>query len=121
MTNAVFAGFDASGQLDPWVTDGTPARTSELVASGTGLFAGVTTPDFTVLGNTILFAGASGFGAVGLWVTNGTPAGTTELSIPGSAGGTDIFVGGFDPDFTVLGSKALFVGVHKPGTNRETE
>ena len=111
MTNAVFAGFDASGELDPWVTDGTPARTSELVASGTGLFAGVTTPDFTVLGNTILFAGASGFGAVGLWVTNGTPAGTTELRIPGSAGGTDIFVGGFDPDFTVLGSKALFVGV----------
>jgi ELWxxDGT repeat protein len=114
MTKAVFAGFDANGELNPWVTDGTAARTSELVPNGTGLFAGVNTPDFNVLGGTTLFAGASGFGAIGLWVTDGTSGGTSELSVPGQAGGAaldDLFVGGFDPDFTVLGNKALFVGV----------
>jgi ELWxxDGT repeat protein len=113
MTKAVFAGFDLTGQLNPWVTDGTPAGTSELAMGG--LFAGVATPDFTVLGGTTLFAGATtgGFGAIGLWVTDGTPAGTSELTVPGQAGGAldDLFVGGFDPNFTVLGSKAVFVGV----------
>jgi len=113
MTKAFFAGSDATGQVNPWVTDGTPAGTSELASGGSGIFAGVGTPDFTILGGTTLFAGADQFGAVGLWVTDGTSAGTSELLVPGEAGGTafdDLFVGGSNPHFTVLGSRALFVG-----------
>jgi hypothetical protein len=39
------------------------------------LFANVSTPDFTVVGSTVLFAGDYTSGNVNLWITNGTRRG----------------------------------------------
>jgi ELWxxDGT repeat protein len=63
MTKAVFAGYDSSGHYNLWVTDGTPAGTSELSAIGAysaGLAQDIY-PDFTALGGEILFEGIGSF------------------------------------------------------------
>jgi ELWxxDGT repeat protein len=52
-----------------------------------------------------------GFG-LGLWVTDGTSAGTDELTVAGAnAKGLFSALPGANPHFTVLGGKALFVGL----------
>jgi hypothetical protein len=43
---AVLAGHDASGKLNPWVTDGTSAGTSELGIAGVASTAAAT-PTFS--------------------------------------------------------------------------
>jgi ELWxxDGT repeat protein len=110
---AVFSGYDASGNLNLWVTNGTAAGTSELSAAGAypaGLLNNTSdsNPDFTVLGRKVLFAGLGGTGVPNLWVTDGTSAGTSELTFfPPN----ELFSGLVNPDFTVLGAKAVFEGV----------
>jgi ELWxxDGT repeat protein len=113
-SKAVFVGVDASVHTNLWVTDGTAAGTREISTPGAwsgGLFVNVSSPDFTVLGSKALFAGRDTSNDVNLWVTDGTPAGTRELVVAG-AGTFGVFGGGNppNPDFTVLGNKAVFVG-----------
>lgn len=47
------------------------------------------------------------------WVSDGTEAGTTELSIPGAASGGPFTAS--SPDFTPIGSEALFAGTDAGG------
>lgn len=103
----LFASRNAGGAPNLGVTDGTSAGTTELTVAGAnsgGLFGANLPPDFTVLGSVALFEGYDTFGNVGLWVTDGTSAGTRELtpSVPLGLDG--------HPDFTVPGTKALFIG-----------
>jgi ELWxxDGT repeat protein len=85
---ALFNGFDSSGRIGLWVTDGTGAGTHELTgisdASGGGIFGAGQVPEFAVLGNEALFNGFDSSGRIGLWVTDGTAGGTHELSITGA-------------------------------------
>ncbi|MGH7062597.1 MAG: hypothetical protein ACREET_00815 [Stellaceae bacterium] len=123
---AVFAGYDSQVHLNLWVTDGTSGGTQELIvasASPNGLFSSyanepvgsrIARPEFTPLGKELLFVGNDKAGKLGLWVTDGTVTGTRELIVAGAyhgglftAGGE---FGGVDPQFTVLGRKALFAG-----------
>src|SRR6185437_57721 len=113
----LFAGQDASGNSNLWVTDGTSAHTNELAVAGAnsgGLFnisyfpAGFS-PDFTVLGNRALFEGYDAFAKDSLWVTDGTSAGTSELTVTVSSP-SGLFVDVSTPDLTVFAGRALFVG-----------
>jgi ELWxxDGT repeat protein len=107
---AVFSGYDATGNLNLWVTDGTVAGTSELTAAGAyagGLFHNphVADPDFTRFGNVVLFAGEDASFEPDLWVTNGTSGGTSEIPVAGA------YRSGLLPgNFTVFGKKLLFSG-----------
>ena len=83
-SRAVFSGYDASGYINLWVTDGTAAGTSELSPAGAyhyGLLETDGGPDFTDLDGRILFEGVDASGGYKLWVTDGTSAGTSELSV----------------------------------------
>jgi ELWxxDGT repeat protein len=109
---ALFAGFDTSGNVDLWVTDGTAAGTSEVIVAGsfsTGLFSNGESPDFTVFGSKALFEGIDSSAHASLWVTDGTSAGTSELMVVG-AESAGLFNDVSNPDFTVLGGIALFEG-----------
>jgi ELWxxDGT repeat protein len=110
-TEVLFKGYDTSSHLNLWITDGTSAGTSELAVAGGysgGLFAAATDPSFTVLGNKVLFEGFDSAAKRNLWVTDGTVAGTSEVQVAGA------YTGGLwssgNPNFVVLGSKALFSG-----------
>jgi ELWxxDGT repeat protein len=111
-TKILFAGEDATGGIDLWVTDGTSAGTHELTAVGAnplGLFGPIeVNPDFTVVSGRVLFDGAGSLGQ-SLWVTDGTSAGTTALPVSG-ADPRGLFSNGIFPDFAVLAGKALFEG-----------
>jgi ELWxxDGT repeat protein len=79
----LFDGMDLSGNAGLWVTNGTAVGTYELtgiagVYSG-GLFAGITSPGFSVFNNEVLFDGRDASGSFGLWATNGTAVGTYEV------------------------------------------
>jgi ELWxxDGT repeat protein len=112
----LFIGQDTSGHLNLWVTDGTAAGTSEVQVAGASasglLYSG--DPDFRILGTKVLFAAHDTTGDFNLWVTDGTSAGTSELT---AAAGYQygLFYYSVNPDFTVLGSKALFDGVDANG------
>ena len=112
---AIFAGKDASGLYNLWVTDGTSAGTTELTvptASSGGLFSSnfVFSPDFTALGRKTLFAGFDAHGSNNLWVTDGTSAGTTELAVAGGYSGGLFGSTLVTIDLTVFGKRALFAG-----------
>ena len=124
----LFEGWDSSGRLNPWITDGTSAGTSELTVArahakgllyyDNALFSSLTqNPDFTVLGNRVLFQGEDASADISLWVTDGTGTGTSELTVAG-ANSDGLFHHGsvyVAPDITVLGSKALFAGFDSNG------
>src|ERR1700731_4412748 len=118
----LFAGQDATGNPNLWVTDGTSAGTKELAVAGAnsgGLFSlnffpSGFSPGFTVLGTRALFEGYDASGIDGLWVTDGTSAGTSELAVAGTfAGG--LFSDVNTPDLTVLAGKAVFAGEDASG------
>jgi ELWxxDGT repeat protein len=107
----MFAGYDASGETGLWVTDGTAAGTSELIAVGAA--SGLNPSGITVLGTKALFEGFDASNRVELWVSDGTSAGTTEL-IPAGASSLGLFGGPpglLGPDFTALGGKLLIQGL----------
>ena len=84
---ALFNGYDASGNWGLCVTDGTAAGTSELTVAGAyfgGLFNSGHDPDFTAFGGKALFLGSDASGRPGLWITDGTGAGTSELAVAGA-------------------------------------
>jgi ELWxxDGT repeat protein len=94
---ALFNGTDTDGLLGLWVTNGTPAGTSELTGISGASTGGLNPADLTVFNGEALFNGADAADNFGLWVTNGTPAGTFELT--GISGAS---TGGLDPaDLTV--------------------
>jgi hypothetical protein len=114
----LFAGEDSAGHVNLWVTDGTLAGTVELVPAGAyfyGLFDNNSSSSyFTLLGSKALFEGVDASGHNNLWVTDGTSAGTSELVVAGA------YISGLihqyaSPDFTVLGSKLLFIGQDTSG------
>src|SRR5207248_1961917 len=125
----LFAGQDATGNPNLWVTDGTSAGTKELAVAGAnsgGLFSlnffpSGFSPGFTVLGTRALFEGYDASGVDGLWVTDGTSAGTRELAVAGANSGglfdLNFFSSGFSPGFTVLGTMALFEGYDANGVD----
>jgi ELWxxDGT repeat protein len=118
----LFAGQDATGDPNLWVTDGTSAGTGELTVAGAnsgGLFSldffpSGFSPGFTVIGTRALFEGYDASGIDGLWVTDGTSAGTSELTVAGSFA-SGLFFDVSAPDLTVFGGKALFVGEDTSG------
>ena len=83
---ALFAGDDANGRANLWVTNGTVAGTAELTVAGQYSF-GLQPSYFTVFGNEVLFAGYDANVHNNLWVTNGTQAGTSELNVAGASSG----------------------------------
>jgi ELWxxDGT repeat protein len=108
----LFEGRDTAGNFGLWVTNGTAAGTYELTgisgANPGGLFAGLSSADFTVFNGEVLFEGVDTAGNFGLWVTNGTAAGTHELT-----GINDLYSA--NADFTVFNGKVLFDGVDSAG------
>src|SRR5436309_7228287 len=107
---ALFAGYDASGHTNLWVTDGTAAGTSRLTAMGAA--SGLNPSGITVLGTKALFEGFDSSNRVELWVSDGTSAGTTELT-PAGANSLGLFGGPpglLNPDFTALGGRLLIQG-----------
>jgi ELWxxDGT repeat protein len=100
-----------------WVTDGTATGTSELSeitnSYTDGLLSDVN-PDLIVLGGNVLFEGVDKNGFPNLWVSNGTSEGTSELTVT-NATADGLFLGVTDPDFTVFGSKAVFMGQDDSG------
>src|ERR1700720_4765382 len=118
----LFAGQDATGNPNLWVTDGTSAGTKELAVAGAnsgGLFSlnffpSGFSPGFTGLGARALFEGYDASGIDGLWVTDGTSAGTGELTVAGSLA-NGLFFDVNTPDLTVLAGKAVFAGEDASG------
>jgi ELWxxDGT repeat protein len=115
----LFSGYDASGDIGLWVTDGTVAGTHEMAVAGALttsqglLLAGLNPSDLTVYNGYVFFAGDDASGGVGLWETDGTAAGTHELTgIVGAATkGQDLGPPGLYPsDLTVFNDQILFSG-----------
>jgi Ca2+-binding RTX toxin-like protein len=102
----LFAGYDSSGHIGLWETDGTATGTTEIGGLGNAGIAGfnglpeTSNPDFTVYNNEVLFEDISS----NLWVTDGTVAGTHML---GSQG--DNAYPPLGPDFTVTGVPTVTV------------
>jgi ELWxxDGT repeat protein len=101
---ALFAGRDASGHNNLWVTDGTSAGTRELTVTGASP-SGLNPYAFTVVGGQVLFGGVDVSGRVNVWTTDGTSSGTRELTVSGADPGGLLNLG-FAPDFTVLSTSS---------------
>ena len=116
----LFSGYDSSGQLGLWETDGTASGTHELtgIAGAATIGQGIGPPglmpsDLTVYNGQILFSGYDSSGQRGLWETDGTASGTHEVT--GIAGALTTGTG-LDPyDLTVYNGKALFSGSDASG------
>src|SRR5947207_2433544 len=104
----LFAGEDSNFRVNFWETDGTVAGTAELTIPGQYSF-GLKPSDFTVFGSRALFAGYDSSVDYNLWITDGTATGTSELNV-GGASSSGLIYFYKSPDFTVLGTKALFMG-----------
>ena len=100
----LFVGYDSSGHVGLWVTNGTAKGTHEVGGLGNaGVHGGLrldgsSNPDFTVYGDVAVFHAYDGNNHSGLWVTDGTAAGTHEIATPDF--GIPNAVEG--PDFTVF-------------------
>ena len=99
-SEVLFNGFDANGDTNLWVTNGTGAGTSELSVAGAfnnGGHPDLQPGDLTVFGSEVLFYGYDANDNANLWVTNGTAAGTSELNVAGA------YAGGLSPiDMTLF-------------------
>ena len=109
----LFVDTTKNGDGELWVTDGTTAGTTQIQVTGTASsFLGYQNPDFTIIGGKALLVGDDNNGRASLWVTGGTSAGTSELSAAVSnVNNSGLFWDYLKPDFTVLGSMALFEGL----------
>ena len=96
---ALFVGYDSSGQVSLWETDGTAIGTSEIGGLGNagianislgGLVSDSLSPEFTVFDGKVYFRGFDANGQSGLWVTDGTAAGTQEVIETGSNSPIDL-------------------------------
>ncbi len=103
----LFAGYDSGDKVGLWVTDGTTAGTTEILA-GAGSLGLLPSGGFHPWNGKLVFAGLDASGAWGLWQTDGTTAGTTEL-VSGLTPSYGSVIGGVaPPSVTTLGSEILF-------------
>jgi ELWxxDGT repeat protein len=72
-----FAGRDAAGGIEPWITDGTAAGTRRLADSCPGPCDGYAYFPSESRGSPFFYAGQ------GLWASDGTPAGTARVPLGG--------------------------------------
>ena len=79
----LFNGFDSSGHLVLWETQGVDGDAVELNPAG-ARGNGLNPFYFTIFGDKVLFSGADSNGLTGLWSTDGTEAGTVEITAPGT-------------------------------------
>lgn len=97
-----FGAWTTAGNLEPWITDGTPAGTQQLVELNPGPTG--SSPEFkwaAVMGGALYFPANSGQG-VELHRTDGTAAGTQQVA-------NLKLVGGSDPEeLTVSGERLFF-------------
>ena len=84
----VFGGYDATGSIGLWVSDGTAAGTHELtgIAGAATTASGLDPDGLMAYHGEILFSGWDATGGIGLWVSDGTAAGTHELTVTGAWG-----------------------------------
>ena len=102
---AVFSGYDLSGNIGLWVSDGTVAGTHELTGIA-GANATSFAPGWLVsYHGKVLFNGANSSGLHGLWVSDGTAAGTYELK---GIAGANPSVGLYPTHMTAACGKVLF-------------
>ena len=87
-TRAMFAGYDASGNTNLWVTDGDSGGKSELTAVGAA--SGLNPSGITVLGTKALFQGIDASSRVGLWVSDGTSGRDDRTDSPRSLVGRPV-------------------------------
>ena len=107
-----FSGYDVAGTNTLWVSDGTAAGTTEILAAGAAK-AGLApvTSNIVAFGGKAYFAGTDAAGNVDLWSSDGTVAGTTALAVAG-AGAT-----GITPvSLTVFDGALYFGGTGADGT-----
>lgn len=105
VNTTLFAGTDASGRVNLWVTNGTPAGSSELSVAGASS-NGLQPTGFVSLGNKVLFSGIDSTNHQSLWVSDGTASGTTKLSIAGAS------PNGFNPtSLKQVGNKVFFSAI----------
>lgn len=105
VSTTLFAGTDASGRVNLWVTNGTPAGTSELLVAGASS-NGLQPTGFVSLGNKVLFSGVDSTNHRTLWVSDGTASGTSKLLIAGAS------PNGFNPaNLTQVGNKVFFSAI----------
>ena len=96
---ALFNGYDASGALQLYSTNGTAAGTGLVAVPGEDA-SGLNPNSITAFGSGALFLGFDSTGANALYSTDGTAAGTTELlAAPGNSA---------DYDLTVSANQAYF-------------
>ena len=107
----VFAGTDASGNINLWATDGTAAGTQELTSVVGASPASLSPQYFMTYNGEALFNGTDASGNNNLWTTDGTAAGTHEIT-----GVTGASPSGLDPSgFTAYDGKLLFTGSNASG------
>jgi hypothetical protein len=94
-------------QIDLFVSDGTPAGTTQLIWTGSSA------ERFVTLGNKVLFEASNTSNKPGLWVTDGTSAGTMEISVP-NAYFNGIF-SGVNFQGAVVGGEVVFSGTDNLG------
>ena len=85
----LFGGVGASGKNQLWITDGTPAGTTEFTVGNASTLDGLSPQDLTSFGSSVLFQGTDAAGYSGLWQTDGTPQGTTMIQVTGANPGID--------------------------------
>ena len=115
-----FRGYDASGGVGLWETDGTGSGTHELtgVAGAATVGQSIDPPglmpdDLTVYNGQLLFSGNDSHGQTGLWESDGTVSGTHELT--GIAGAPTTGKGLNPFDLTVFDGHVLFNGTDPSG------
>jgi ELWxxDGT repeat protein len=115
-----FRGYDASGGVGLWETDGTGSGTHELtgVAGAATVGQSIDPPglmpdDLTVYNGQLLFSGNDSNGQTGLWESDGTVSGTHELT--GIAGAPTTGKGLNPFDLTVFNGHVLFNGTDSSG------
>jgi ELWxxDGT repeat protein len=114
---ALFVGYDSSGQVSLWETDGTAIGTTEIGGLGnagianisfSGLVSDSESPQFTVFDGKVYFQGTDAAGKTGLWETDGTAAGTQEVLATGNGSPIDLTAYLQVLDITGTGNHAAF-------------
>ena len=108
-TKAFFAGFDTTGKIGFWTTNGTVAGTRELVSGLQGSVS-LSPHDIVAFGDGAVFAGDDSTGDTGLWATFGANPVAGEV-VAGKQGNYAL-----DPEWlTQLGNEILFAGRDSTG------
>jgi hypothetical protein len=110
--HVLFAGTDAGGAIDLWVTNGTAAGTYEITGisgADSGGGGGFQPVDFTLFDGEVLLKGLDSTVGLGLWITNGTASGTYELTGIRGVSTAGLFLN-TQPYFTPFNGEVIFAG-----------